>query len=370
MRNLSDTVSRLAALRRQFLLNGGTGTGGQGRLSRLDAFGSNPGALAGWTYIPAELTDAAPLVVVLHGCTQTAEGYDDAAGWSRMADHYGFALLFPEQQRANNPNLCFNWFVPDDCRRDRGEAHSIGQMIASVIERHAIDPARVYINGLSAGGAMTSVMLATYPELFAGGAIIAGLSYDCATTIPEAFDRMRGHGGPSTAQLQSAIRSASSHRGRWPTISIWHGDNDRTVASSNADAIVAQWSGVHGLNETPSLDTQHSGYRRRVWTKAGRDVIEEYRIAGMGHGTPITTGDRIGDGRAAPFMLEATISSTRTLVSSWGLTGTGATSPKNFRKPTTNPDYGGRRYDAPKSTEVGGIRATIETALRAAGLMR
>src|SRR5215212_11736354 len=148
-----------------------------GRLQEIEKFGSNPGALRMLTYSPPDLTPGSPLVVVLHGCTQTAAGYDHGAGWSTLADRYGFALLFPEQQKLNNPNGCFNWFLPGDIKRDRGEALSIRQMVERIVHDQRIDRDRVFVTGLSAGGAMTSVMLATYPEVFAGGAIIAGLPY-------------------------------------------------------------------------------------------------------------------------------------------------------------------------------------------------
>ena len=98
------------------------------------AFGSNPGKLRMFTYRPKVLADPAALVVVLHGCTQTAAGYNEGAGWSTLADRYGFALLLPEQQRANNPNGCFNWFLPEHSRRDQGEALSIRQMIEKSVQ--------------------------------------------------------------------------------------------------------------------------------------------------------------------------------------------------------------------------------------------
>ena len=249
MRNLSDTITRLTAMR------GRAGLSPQrhhDNLSDIAAFGSNPGALRARFYVPENLPRGAALVVVLHGCTQTAAGYDHGSGWSRLAAKEGFAVLFPEQQRANNPNLCFNWFVPQDVSRDRGEVSSIRQMIEAMVTKHGLDRRRIFITGLSAGGAMTAAMLATYPDVFAGGAIIAGLAYGSAATIPEAFDRMRGHGGLSKAELQRHLAEASPHRGTWPKISIWQGSADTTVVPSNADSILAQWQGVHGVGASPT----------------------------------------------------------------------------------------------------------------------
>jgi len=156
---------------------------GSTRLRGILDFGSNPGKLRMFVYRPHTLADKPALVVVLHGCTQTAAAYDLGAGWSTLADRYGFALLLPEQQRSNNPNGCFNWFQPEHSRRDQGEPLSIRQMIEKSVVDHGIDRHRVFITGLSAGGAMTSNMLACYPEVFAGGAIVAGLPYGAATTV-------------------------------------------------------------------------------------------------------------------------------------------------------------------------------------------
>ena len=120
-----------------------------------------------FAFVPEHLQRAPALVVVLHGCGQTAAGYDFGAGWSTLAKRYGFALLMPEQQASNNANTCFNWFNPEDTARGSGEACSIRQMIAQMVNDHKIDSQRIFVTGLSAGGAMTSVMLATYPEVFA-----------------------------------------------------------------------------------------------------------------------------------------------------------------------------------------------------------
>jgi poly(hydroxyalkanoate) depolymerase family esterase len=161
---------------------------------------------------------------VLHGSSQSAESYDIGSGWSTLADECGMALLFPGQRLTNNLIGSFNWFETDDSQRGGGEALSIRQMIKQVVDDHDIDSARVFITGMSSGGAMTSVMLATYPEVFAGGAIIAGLPYRSADNMMQAIVRMNGYGSPSDSQLDALVRDASQFTGPWPTISVWHGD--------------------------------------------------------------------------------------------------------------------------------------------------
>jgi len=378
MRRLSDTIARLTALRKGSAMEWAA----QDCLVRLQHFGSNPGALRANVYIPPALAPDAALVVVLHGCTQTAAGYDVGAGWSEMANRHGFALLFPEQQRLNNPNLCFNWFEPNDSRRGSGEALSIRQMIAAVASTYPINPARIFVTGLSAGGAMASVMLATYPEVFAGGAIIAGLPYGCARTIPQAFDRMRGHGVPGEAELAALVRGASDHRGPWPTLSIWHGSGDATVNPTNADAIIAQWRDLHGASVAPTRTEPIAGYPRRVWCDAaGREVIEEYSITGMGHGTPLNTSGEDGCGKSGPYMLEAKISSTRHICRFWGLARSDNDHDEARRAQagltvlapldeTRSADFQPRRPVITMPTVAGDVGKVIEDALRAAGLMR
>lgn len=374
MRTLSDTISRLGAMRD--LPGFATGDASTDRLGDVAMFGPNPGALRARIYIPDNLPANAPLVVVLHGCTQAAASYDHGSGWSRLADSHGFALLFPEQQRANNTNLCFNWFIPEDVRRDSGEAASIRAMVGYVLATYALDPARVFVTGLSAGGAMTSVMLATYPDVFAGGAIIAGLPYGSARSVPEAFDRMRGSGGPDGAGLAALVRGASSHRGPWPTVSVWQGSADHTVAAANAALIVDQWRGVHGLDAAPTKSETVGRYPRRVWCNAdGRAVIEEYSITGMGHGTPLETGGADGYGASGAHMLDVGISSTRRIAAFWELTdalSAGESAPvTSIAEEPTKPSS--RIWPKPRleaSATPTGVGKVIEDALRAAGLMR
>lgn len=334
------------------------------RLRSLEGFGSNPGDLGAWCFVPPHAADLMPLVVVLHGCTQTVHGYDIGSGWSTLAEAHGFAVLYPEQRLANNPNGCFNWFESVDTRRSSGEAQSIAQMVDAMIARHSVDPARVFITGLSAGGAMTSVMLAAYPDKFAAGAIIAGLPHGAATSVQGAFQQMRAH-APSGRTTGAAIKGASPHRGPWPTVSIWHGTADSVVDLSNADAIGKQWREVHGLADAPSETGMVDGHPYSAWRDAvGRVLVEDYRIIGLGHGVPLAASGGLGE--VGAFMLEAGISSTVHSARTWGLLGAGAiVLPAVELAPSSAAERG--TAPAHAHSQVGQI---IEQALRSAGLMR
>lgn len=294
---------------------------GDSPLSETTGFGSNPGQLKMLSFVPESAPAKPALVVVLHGCTQTAAGYDIGAGWSALAERCGFALLMPEQTSTNNANGCFNWFNPEDTARDRGEALSIRQMVAQMARTHGVDPQRVFITGLSAGGAMTSVMLAVYPEVFAAGAIIAGLPYGIAHTMQDALSAMYRAPAHTARQLGDFVRSASAHKGVWPKVSVWHGSADRTVNPGNADAIVKQWLDLHGLPMQPMSEAPVDGYPRQVWWNAdGETVIESYSITHMAHGTPIGIGgndERYGAEGA--FLIESGISSSWHIAQFFGL---------------------------------------------------
>jgi poly(hydroxyalkanoate) depolymerase family esterase len=293
------------------------------RLEEVPVFGTNPGNLRMFKYLPARLPANPPLVVALHGCTQSAAGYDLGAGWSTLADRFGFVLLLPEQQRSNNPNGCFNWFQAGDIERGHGEACSILQMVDSMVSHHRVDPSCVYITGLSAGGAMTSVMLATYPDVFAGGAVVAGLPYGAAINVQQAFETMFQCPQRSARAWGDLVRGASLHNGPWPRVSVWHGSADRSVIPANATAIVKQWTDVHGLPDTPSAEAMVDGYPRQVWVNTtGDELIESYTITNMAHGTPLATGGADDAcGAPGPFLLEVGISSSYHIAKFFGLTG-------------------------------------------------
>jgi poly(hydroxyalkanoate) depolymerase family esterase len=318
-------------LRRLPKLNAINGFGDFGRslrpgfrspLAETTDFGSNPGELRMFSFVPGHLQEPRALVAVLHGCGQTAAGYDLGAGWSTLSKRYGFALLMPEQQPSNNAQGCFNWFTPEDTARDSGEACSIRQMIARMAGDHGIDAHRIFVTGLSAGGAMTSVMLATYPELFAGGAVIAGLPFGVATNVREALNGMFQSSSRPAGELGDLVRNASHHNGPWPKISVWHGSADRTVNPANANEIVKQWLDVHHLPSAPMSEGMVDGYPRQIWWNAdGETLVESYTITDMAHGTPLGTADNDERyGAQGAFLIEAGISSSYHIANFFGLT--------------------------------------------------
>jgi len=330
MPDLRRVLARLQDFRRKFesLLASAKSTGrapdyrARG-LRELTGFGTNPGNLRMFAYAPQHLPAKAPLVIALHGCTQTADDYDRGAGWSSLADRFGFAIVYPQQQTTNNPKSCFSWFLPGDITREQGEVLSIREMIEHAITIFAADRNKVFVTGLSAGGAMACVMLATYPELFAGGAIIAGLPYGCAGNVQQAFEAMFAEKGHAAHTLGDRVRAASTFRGPWPKISVWHGTADPIVKPSNSDAIIRQWTNVHELSDTPSYQEMIGSHTRRVWDDAeGNPLIEAFSISGMAHGVPLRTvtgGESCG--AAGDFFLDVGISSTHHIASFWDLRG-------------------------------------------------
>lgn len=327
MAGLRNTLARLHHLRQRFerKLAGANLTAtapvAASRLHEIAAFGTNPGDLRMFAYVPKKLQKSPALVVALHGCSQAAEQYDYGSGWSALADAAGFVVLYPQQQPINNPKNCFSWFLPGDTARGSGEAQSIRQMIERAAGDFNIDRSRVFISGLSAGGAMAGVMLATYPEVFAGGAIIAGLPYGCASSTQEALELMFNERSVSSRELGDRVRGASRHQGPWPRVSVWHGTADTIVKPCNAGSIVRQWIDVHALAPKASHQETVPAYTRRIWNDtAGIPLVEEFSIPGMAHGLPVApAGAPHAYGAAGPFFLNVGVSSTYHIARSWEL---------------------------------------------------
>lgn len=297
-----------------------------GVLTVIRDFAPNPGNLRLRAFVPEGLPPAAPLVVVLHGCKQSAAEYDLGAGWSALAARHSFALLMPEQKRLNNAQLCFDWFQPEDVTRNEGEVASIAAMIRHMVAAYKLDASQVFITGLSAGGAMAAAMLATYPELFAAGAILAGVPFGSAANAHEAFGVMGQGRIRAPEALGARVRAASPHPGIRPAVAIWQGEQDRVVNPVNAQELVKQWSDALGVADAVPERSRIDSADRTTWRDAtGRIALSLWRIPGLGHATPIDPvaplpAARIGVVGASAYVLPAGIASTWRIAESWGLT--------------------------------------------------
>jgi poly(hydroxyalkanoate) depolymerase family esterase len=295
-------------------------------------FGSNPGNLIMFKYVPDRVNNPAPLVVVLHGCAQESPRFAEKAGWMQIADRMGLVLAIPGQKTENEPGNCFRWPDPADIERDKGEALSIKQMVDKLKSDHNINSKRVYVAGLSAGGAMTSVMLATYPDIFAGGGIVAGIPYRCAENLLDAQECMKtGHplklsgssdGTFTPKEWGDRVREASNYSGPFPKVSIWHGSADKVVNPINGSEQVEQWTNVHGLlHNNPSEVDTIKGFPHQVFKDAnGNTLVESIIVTGMDHGDPIDPGtgpDQCGTPDA--FVLDVNICSSFFIAKFWGL---------------------------------------------------
>lgn len=286
----------------------------------VSSFGANPGDLLMYEYVPERLPAGAPLVVVLHGCSQAAQPFLDSTGWAKIADESGFALIAAEQKEANHPQRCFNWYLPDDTGRGQGEAQSIASMVEHAALQHGLDKKRVYVTGLSAGGAMTAVMLATYPDLFAGGAVMAGLPYRCAGDLPSALACMRGaiKDAPAWGEL---VRAAGSHSGSWPILSVWHGEGDTIVSAKNLAELVKQWADVHGMDQKADATARFGGaVRKQYKNKRGAVVIETWSFKGMGHAAAVNPGKAANQcGIVSTFFHDADVCASYYAARHWGI---------------------------------------------------
>ena len=268
-------------------------------LVHVTDFGTNPGALDMFVYAPPDLPERAPLVLVLHGCTQPISDLEKG-GWEALADALGFYLVYPQQATANNQLTCFNWAGeygdPANMERGEGENESLREMVDKMKADHSIDPARVYAVGFSAGAAMTAVLLATWPDVFAGGAIMSGVPYRCANSVQSAFDCQQMNLHPERQKTPeewgTLVRSAyPGYDGPWPRVSVWHGQSDAVVSPVGGAELVEQWTDVHGIAAAPSSTSTVGGSERAVYEAGGVPVVESWSIAGMGHAVTVGAAD-------------------------------------------------------------------------------
>jgi poly(hydroxyalkanoate) depolymerase family esterase len=263
---------------------------------QVSPFGTNPGNLLMYRYVPTNIPANAPLVVVLHGCTQTASGFEGYAGWDTLSNHYKFYVIHAQQQSANNSSSCFNWFQATDYSRNQGEAYSIKQMMNYMKNHFSIDSSRVFVTGLSAGACMTAVMMGAYPEVFNAGAIMAGAPYKSATDATSAYQAMLGNVTKTPSQWGDLVRSENtSFTGSFPRVAIFQGTIDGTVKPVNARELMKQWTNVHKTDTiADSINTSFYNNNKillkQYHDSTGNTVVETYMISTMDHGISVYPG--------------------------------------------------------------------------------
>jgi poly(hydroxyalkanoate) depolymerase family esterase len=261
-----------------------------------------PGSRAYYVYQPVSCTVAVsvPLVVVLHGCTQSAEDAATGTRWNELADQQSFVVVYPQQSRDDNPRCCFNWFLREHQDRGSGEAGIIAGITRQVIDedtRWGIDPSRVYVVGMSAGAAMAVNLAASYPDRYAALGVHSGIEYQAASNAAEAFQVMKLGGPNPEKHAQAVVDAMGSHARLMPSITV-HGTADRVVNPINGEQVVRQWIAANrhvaqatypAKFDTPTSDEEKTApggmsYRVRTWNDVNGNVVQKYWVViGMDH---------------------------------------------------------------------------------------
>lgn len=284
----------------------------QTQIEQIKDFGSNPGDLEMFLHKPHRDLDTVkhlafrPLVVVLHGCNQSAKTMSKETGWNKLADYFDFFVIYPSQSRFNNPSDCFNWFNKKDISKNSGESGSIKQMIDYMRKNYGIDSTKIFVYGLSAGAAMTSVLLATYPETFNAGAVFAGGPYKMAVGAMEGFSAMvKPIMHPAKVWGDIVKNDNPNYKGNYPRLVVCHGKDDKIVNPKNSYELIKQWSGLVGTDTVPTKTIKpfnnHPDIEKKIYcSKDGKEKIIFYEASKLGHtlmvdpGEPITQGGETG----------------------------------------------------------------------------
>lgn len=233
-------------------------------------------------YVPSDAKRLAkarglPLIVMLHGCSQNPEDFALGTGMNELAEKRGCLVAYPKQPTSSNNMACWNWFSPKDQARDSGEAGIIAGIVREIMAQHAVDPNRVFVAGLSAGGAMAAILAANYPDLFAAAGIHSGLPYGAANDVGSAFTSMRkGASKESVLAVDGSVRTI-----------VFHGEADRTVHPANGELIVAAARAGLPAAREETTDGRTAGgvaYKRTVIAgESGAPHIEHWSLEGVGH---------------------------------------------------------------------------------------
>lgn len=272
-------------------------------LTQIENFGYNPGNLKMFFHpLSKKDTNKLPLVVVLHGCGQTAKDVSELTGWNKLADLNNFMVLYPQQKLVNNPNLCFNWFNNHDIEKGQGECESIFQMIAFFKKYFAIDSNSIYVTGLSAGAAMSVVLTATHPETFRFGAIFAGGAYKAATNPIDGIKVMLGKKYITKEKLENLIKEQNPNfKGQYPPLIVYQGLSDPVVNYKSASLLINQWTAINKSDTIPDkTERSFMGIKDITRTEYSdsldRITLVFYEVKDLGHRLMIKPGKKENEG--------------------------------------------------------------------------
>jgi len=275
----------------------------QNELCEIENFGKNPGNLRMFVYNKI-LTPQTPipLIIAMHGCNQDANGFAELSGWNKIAENQELIIIYPQQKWTNNISNCFNWFNHADIDNKNGECFSIYEMINYMKNHYLIDTTRIFITGVSAGGAMGMALLANYPTLFNAGAIIAGGAFGLANNVTEGLKVMKGDIKRSDIELRDLVVKLHPEDStiKYPTIYIFQGKDDKIVNPINADYIKKQWCGVHNIDTIADiisinqLDSNITTYQYQNSLQQSKVIV--FLIDKLGHKLLINPGSDLNKG--------------------------------------------------------------------------
>jgi poly(hydroxyalkanoate) depolymerase family esterase len=246
-------------------------------------------------FVPTKVASPTPLLVMLHGCTQTADVFADATQMDAIAEQEGFVVAYPEQSADIIATRCFRWYDPAHQARDAGEPKDLSDTADAIAKGHGVDPQRIYVAGISAGAAMSVILGATYPDRFVAIGVVAGVEYKGATSIAEGLSTA-SNGGPDPDAQGALAFAAMGPRARPVPTFVVHGTADGVLAKVNGDQVAEQWLRTNtlvlgdGAIEPVKSVAGSAGYtftRMVHRNKAnGASVIEYYVVDNLGHAWP------------------------------------------------------------------------------------